>query len=110
MPNNFAYNTKNEIYLWMPIHKSYLLEEYKDLTENSLLKLAEKLKWFWIKDWEDQIINVKCDWIDRWYPVLWIASAGSSQEQLIQLFKESCIVNKEWENYIKKIFEKMKGE
>lgn len=107
MPNNFAYNTNNDVFVWLPIAQKYLAKQYAWLSYNSLLKLADHLQWFGTQPWKSQIMNIKCEWQDRWHPVVWIASAWASQEQLFQLFFESKITNTEWKNYINWIFQKM---
>lgn len=107
IPNNFAYNTKNKVFVGVPIAQKYVAEKYASLSPRSLVPLADTLAWFWTKDGEAQIMNIKCEWSERWHPVLWIASAGPTQEQLFQLFYDSTITNEKWIEYIKDVFKKM---
>jgi hypothetical protein len=107
MPNNFAHNTKNEVFLWLPISKRYLAYEYQDLSVHSLLNLAQKLEWFWTTDWQEQIMNIKCEWLEWWHPALRIALAWPSQNELFQLFRDSWITNEAWKEYVNTVFKKM---
>ena len=107
VPKNFAYNTENNVSVWLPIAQKYLNEKYQDLSNNSLLKLANNLESFWTNFWEDQIMNIKYEWAERWHPVLWIAAAWSYQKQLFQLFHDAKITNNLGTDYIRQIFEKM---
>jgi hypothetical protein len=107
MPNNFAHNTKNEVFLWLPISKRYLTYEYQDLSVHSLLNLAQKLEWFWTIDWQEQIMNIKCEWLEWWHPALRIALAWPSQNELFQLFRDSWITNEAWKEYVNTVFKKM---
>lgn len=110
LPNNFAHNTKNRVFVGLPIAQKYLKKPYDGMGSQSLLALADILEWFWTKDGEAQIMNIKCEWRDRWYPVLWIASAWPSQAELFQLFYESKITNEMGTKYMKDIFKKMAGQ
>jgi hypothetical protein len=107
MPNNFANNTKNNLFLWLPISKKYLSWKYQDLSNKSLIRLADKFQSLWNDDWKPQIINIKLDWIDRWYPVLWISVAGNYKEEMFHLLNNVHITNKYWDDYIDWIVRKI---
>ncbi len=107
MPSNFAYNTQNPIFVWLPIAQKYLADNYQWMSQKSLLQLAQTLAWFWVKEGKPQIMNIKCEWHQRWHPVVWIASAWDSQKDLFQLFYDSKITNNRGNEYISNIFEKM---
>ncbi len=109
MPNSFCFNTKNDVFLWVPLSKKRLSEKHKDLTPNKMLDLAIFLQWFWIEQKTPQIMNIKTEWFERWYPVAWIAVAGATINELVDLFNSASLTNNAWKNYVNKIFDKMKG-
>jgi len=103
LPNNFAYNTKNPLFFWIPLHIRYLIEEYQDISELKLLKIEEILRKQWTKQWQEQIINFKCDWLEYNYPVIWVWTSWNDFNNLVQLIQETWIINNLWRNYINNI-------
>ncbi len=107
LPNNFAYNTWNEKFLWIPIAKRFIKEKYQDFSERSLLEIANILKSFWKSFWQEQIMNIKCEGQEWWYPVLWLSAAWENPDNLVELYLKLDIFNENWIRYLKEIFNKI---
>lgn len=106
-PNSFWYNTSNELFMWIPIAWKYLKEQFDIRDDKWQIKIYDQLIWFWTQSWKPQIMNLKCEWIDRWHPVSWIASAWNSVDEIRLLFQESWLLNSSWEVYVKRIMKSL---
>lgn len=107
LPNNFAYSTKNDVFVWIPLAKKYLWKDIQSMGQRELLLLADKFQSYWNKEGNAQIINIKSEWSEWWHPAMRISLAWPSQKELFQLFCDSKITNNMWKRYTNDVFEKM---
>lgn len=110
LPSCFCYNTKNKYFIGIPIIPKYLNNDYIPLNEWSLLTMAKHFISLGTKISETQIINIKSEWINIWYPVIWIAGAWPTIEQIQDLYLRAWFLNSNWQQYVKKIFASMQKQ
>jgi len=110
LPNCFGYNTKNDFFIGIPIIPKYINSDYMPLTPWTLLTLSKHLMALWTTPGEAQIMNIKSEWINLWYPVLWIAGAWPTIKEIQDLYLHAWLLNNAGKEYIKKIFATMKKQ
>ncbi len=110
LPNCFWYNTKNKYFIGVPIIPKYLHSDYIPLNQWTLLAMAKHFMTLGTTLGEAQIMNIKSEWINLWYPVVWIAGAWPTIEEIQNLYSYAWFLNSDWEEYIKKIFATMKKQ
>jgi len=104
LPNNFARNTGNNSFFWFPIHARFLSNDYSTLNSSSMLKLSKQMELQWIISWQPQIMALKYEGTEWWYPVIWIGLAGHSKlDDIFYFVKNTHILNSDWEQYLQKV-------
>lgn len=109
LPNCFCYNTKNDIFIWIPIIPKYLAKNYADLDNLALQNLASKFMSLGMKDWETQIMNIRSEWLQWWYPVLRIVAAWTHIQEVEQIYFDADFLNSAWNEYVRSIVTIMKN-
>jgi len=107
--NSFWFNTKNRYFAGIPLSKAKLLEQYQQMDQNILLEIANQLQSFGTQSDTPQIMNLKCEGFEWWYPVLRIAASSNTKDELLQLFLEANLTNQKGTEYIKEIFTMMQS-
>lgn len=108
LPNSFWYNTKNNLFLWIPLNKDRINERYDLYNKKDMLTLAEDLQSFWTRAGEPQIMNIKTEWFEWNYPVSRISVAWNTLEELKDLLLKTGLLSQKWENYAKRLLDSIK--
>ncbi len=108
LPNSFCYNTKNNLFLWIPLNWERINQKYDINNQNNMVHLAEDLQSHWTESWKPQIMNIKTEWFERNYPVSWISIAWSTLEELKDLLLRTNLLSKKWEEYVKRLLDCIK--
>ncbi len=108
LPNSFCYNTKNNLFLWIPLNWERINPKYDIYDQDSMARLAGDLQSYWTEPWRPQIMNIKTEWFEWNYPVSWISIAWSTLEELKDLLLRTDLLSKKWEEYVKRLLDCIK--
>ena len=108
LPNNFCHNTKNSLFLWIPLNGERINQRYDIYDVNNMITLAENLQSHWTEPGRPQIMNIKTEWFEWNYPVSWISIAWSTLEELKDLLLKTDLLSKKWEEYVKRLLDCIK--
>lgn len=104
LPNSFAYNTDNKLFIWIPLSARYLAEWYNSFNKESLTALSQLLQSAGTDSGKPQIMNMRYEWVTSWYPVVWIASSWNTINELYDLYLKLGFLNTLGEKYVKDLF------
>ena len=108
LPNSFCYNTKNNLFLWIPLNWERINQKYDIYDKDSMVTLAEDLQSHGTDQGRPQIMNIKTEWFEWNYPVSWISIAWSTLEDLKDLLLRTDLLSKKWEEYAKRLLDCIK--
>jgi len=100
LPNSFAFNTKNKLFLWMPLSTKKLKPELNNIHYQDLTHLA---KYFESKGntlRQPQVINIKYEWLERGIPTIRLSVVWNTISDIKDVFDSLNITSIEWGKYI----------
>ena len=83
------------------------MSDFADFSIKSQLKLADRFESFGTQKSKEQIMNIKCEWFERWHPAIWFAVAWNSYAQIKNLLIHSDFLNKNGLLYVNNILQQL---